>query len=423
MPLIAEEIRADLTRFVARWSVRDGYERGEAQTFLTELFACYGQRLSDVAQFERFQAGGFVDLIWPRVCIVEMKSASEAKHLAKHREQALKYWREAADPDKGVPAPEYVVLCAFKRFEIWEPGKFPNAPRVKFDLDELPDRYTSLLFLTGDEPVFNARQEGVTLEAVGKLADLFQQLEQRGEGDPQSRRRFVLQAVWCMFAEDLGQIPGQGFTRVVDDLIANPRRSSADDLGRLFEYLNDPNPKRPIHGLYAGVPYANGSLFSEPSRIDLTLDELKLLREVSASNWHEVQPSIFGSLLQGVFGHDKQWQLGAHYTHESEIQKIVGPAIVEPWTAKIEAIESYDEACAAQADLLNYMSSTRPAARATSSTSPIASCAGSRRSWLCGPRSWRRPRDGPRRRGSAPSFPCRTCVASRSNSSEWISPG
>jgi hypothetical protein len=355
MPLTGEEIRADLTRFVARWSVREGYERGEAQTFLTELFACYGQRLSDVAEFERFQAGGFVDLIWPRVCIVEMKSAGEAKRLAKHREQALSYWREAADVEQNIPSPDYVVLCAFKRFEVWEPGKFPNAPRVTFDLEELPDRYTSLLFLTGDEPVFAARQEAVTLEAVDKLADLFQRLEQRGEGDPQSRRRFILQVVWCMFAEDLGQIPGNGFTRVVDDLIANPRRSSADDLGRLFEYLDDPSPERPTHGLYAGVPYANGSLFSEPSRIDMTPEELALLREVGAANWHEVQPSIFGSLLQGVFGHDKQWQLGAHYTHESEIQKIVGPTIVEPWTARVEAIASYDEARQAQADLLNYV--------------------------------------------------------------------
>jgi N-6 DNA Methylase len=355
MAITGEEIRANLTRFVARWSVRDGYERGEAQTFLTELFDCYGKRLSDVAEFERFQAGGFVDLIWPRVCIFEMKSAGEAGRLAKHREQALTYWREAADAEKGIPAPDYVVLCAFRRFEVWEPGRFPKAPRVKFDLEELPDRYTSLLFLVGDEPVFNARQEGVTLETVGKLADLLHKLEQRGEGDPQSRRRFVLQAVWCMFAEDLGQIPGQGFTRVVNDLIANPRRSSADDLGRLFEYLDDPSPERPTHGLYAGVPYANGSLFSDPSRIDLTPDELVLLREVSASNWHEVQPSIFGSLLQGVFGHDKQWRLGAHYTHESEIQKIVTPTIVEPWTERIEGLSSYKAARKAQGDLLNYV--------------------------------------------------------------------
>lgn len=355
MSLTGEEIRANLTRFVARWSVREGYERGEAQTFLTELFACYGTRLSDVAEFERFQSGGFVDLIWPRVCIVEMKSASEAGRLAKHREQALKYWRESADAEQGIPAAEYVVLCAFNRFEVWEPGRFPNQPRVKFELAELPDRYTSLLFLAGNEPVFSARQEGVTLDAVGKLAELFHQLEERHEGEPHTRRRFVLQLVWCMFAEDLGQIPGQAFTRVIDELIANPQRSSADDLGLLFEHLNDPSPERPKHGLYAGVPYANGSLFAEPSRINMTPEELALLREVSASNWHEVQPSIFGSLLEGVFGHDRQWQLGAHYTHESEILKIVEPTIVEPWAARIEAISSYNEARAAQEDLLNYV--------------------------------------------------------------------
>ena len=355
MALTGEEMRANLTRFVARWSVRDGYEKGEAQSFLGELFACFSQDLSKVASFEHFQDGGFIDLIWPRVCIFEMKSATEAKRLDKHREQALGYWRGASDPENNIPAPKYVVLCAFTRFEIWEPGLYPSAPRVQFDLEELPDRYPSLLFLAGNEPLFSARQEGVTLEAVGKVADLFQRLEARHEGDSQTRRLFILQTVWCMFAEDLDQIPGQGFTRIVDELIANPRRSSADDLGRLFEYLSDASPQRPSHGLYEGVPYVNGSLFVEASRIDLGPEELSLLREVAASNWRQVQPSIFGSLLQGVFGRDKQWQLGAHYTHESEIQKVVAPTIIDPWNKRIEALSNWKEAQRAQADLLNYV--------------------------------------------------------------------
>jgi hypothetical protein len=355
VPLTGEQIRANLTRFVARWSVRPGYERGEAQTFLNELFECYGTDRSDVAEFERFQQGGFVDLLWERVCLFEMKSATQAPLLRNHRRQALDYWRRAADPERNVPAPEYVVLCAFTKFEVWEPGRYPDAPRVEFGLEELPDRYTALLFLAGDQPVFTARQEAVTIEAVGKLADLFGRLDSRGEGDPDSRRRFVLQVVWCMFAEDLGQIPAQGFTRIVDDLIANPRRSSADDLGQLFGHLNDPSPERPAHGLYAEVPYVNGSLFRTATRIDLVPDELVVLREVSNFNWRDVQPSIFGSLLQGVFGHERQWQLGAHYTHEPEIQTIVTPTIVEPWNERIDALASYEDGKAAQADLLNFV--------------------------------------------------------------------
>jgi len=158
-----------------------------------------------------------------------------------------------------------------------------------------------------------------------------------------------------MFAEDLGQIPAQGFTRIVDDLIAHPRRSSADDIGRLFEHLNDPSSRRPEHGLYVGVPYVNGSLFRTATRVDLVPEELELLREACGANWRQVQPSIFGSLLQAVFGHERQWQLGAHYTHESDIQKIVTPTIVEPWRARIESLSSHDEAKRAQDDLLNFV--------------------------------------------------------------------
>lgn len=355
MALTEEEIRANLTRFVARWSVKEGNERQEAQTYLIELFACFGRQLDDVATFEQFTPSGFVDLLWPRVCLFEMKSSSEANRLARHRPQALGYWRTAGVPAENIPAPTYVVLCAFERFEIWEPGRYPTEPRIDFALEELPDRYTSLLFLAGDEPVFTAHQEAVTLAAVDKLAELYLSLDERGEAEPDARRRFVLQAVWCMFAEDLGQIPRQGFTRIVEDLIANPRRSSADDLGNLFAQLNDPAKERPREGIYAGVPYVNGSLFADASRVALNPEELAMLRAAADSNWRRVQPSIFGSLLQGVFGREKQWQIGAHYTHESEIQKVVEPTIVRPWRERIASLESFREVQQAQNDLLNFV--------------------------------------------------------------------
>jgi len=147
--LSGEEIRARLSVFAARWSVYDRSERGEAQTFLNELFECYGQRRSDVATFEQRQGTSFLDLEWPRVCIIEMKAPSEAKRLAKHREQALRYWAESADPAKNLPAPRWVVICAFRKLEIWEPGQFPAAPRVVLDLIDLPDQYDALLFLAG----------------------------------------------------------------------------------------------------------------------------------------------------------------------------------------------------------------------------------------------------------------------------------
>jgi hypothetical protein len=109
-----EEIKRRLVDFARKWSLYDGSERAEAQTFLNELFACYGTDRQDAgARFEDAQHGKFLDLIWPRRCIVEMKRPSEAHKLPGHREQALSYWRNAADSARNLPAPRFVVLCAF----------------------------------------------------------------------------------------------------------------------------------------------------------------------------------------------------------------------------------------------------------------------------------------------------------------------
>jgi len=354
VPLTGEEIRSRLVALAEKWSVYEGSERAEAQTFLNELFACYDQRRDAVATFEEPQAGGFIDLIWPRVCIIEMKRPSEASRLDRHREQALRYWREAADPERGIPAPKYVVLCAFTHFEVWEPGAYPQEPRASFDLIELPDRYETLLFLAGREPVFIGGHEAITREAVGKLTGLYQRLRERRAADADVLRDFCLQSVWCMFAEDLGQIEGQLFTRLVDRLIEDQQRSSLDEIGQLFTYLNTPGGG-PDHGLYAGVRYANGGLFQNPARVHLDRLDLELLRIACRSDWTKVQPSIFGSLLEGGLGHDMQWALGAHYTHEADIRKVVGPSIVDPWEQRIDAISSHAEAVQAQNALANYV--------------------------------------------------------------------
>lgn len=355
MPVTSEEIRRSLVDFAQRWSLYRGSERAEAQTFLNELFACYGiDRRGVGARFEDPQEGKFLDLIWPRVCLVEMKRPSEAHRLPAHRRQALDYWEHSADSHRNVPAPRYVVLCAFHQFEIWEPGAFPGEPRVEFELRELPERADALMFLADREPVFTATQAAVTRDAVKLITGLYRQLGDRRAAGPDVLRDFALQSVWCMFAEDLGQLEGALFTRLIDELLANPRRSSADDLGLLFEWLNRDEP-RPPGGLYAETRYVNGGLFDQPAHVHLDLDELTVLRLACEYDWRKVEPHIFGSLLEGALGREAQWAMGAHYTHEADIQKVVQPSIVEPWSERIENATTLQHVQQLQHDLLNFV--------------------------------------------------------------------
>ena len=354
MPPAEEEIRRRLAEFAAHWGGYHGSERAEAQTFLNELLACYGvDRQAAGARFEEHTEGGFMDLFWPGVCIVEMKRPSEVARLPTHRAQALQYWQRSGTPRS--PAPRYVVLCAFHRFEVWEPGAVYTEPRAVLDLVDLPDNLDVLNFLAGRNPVFETGGADLTREAVALVTDLYQQLRERRAADLDVLRDFVLQCVWAMFAEDLHMIPSHLFTRVVQSLRDDATHSSADDLGQLFEYLATPGD-RPQHGLYEGTPYANGSLFTKPARVHLEPEELDLLaRAAGGFNWRQVEPAIFGGLLQGALGRERQWALGAHYTAEADILKIVLPTVVEPWRERIAACRTLDDVTAAQNDLMHYV--------------------------------------------------------------------
>ena len=105
MALTADQIRANLTAFAARWDIGEWGERKEAQTFLNELFQCFGKDRREWAEFEHFEAGGFFDLVWPRVCLIEMKSSKEADHLSRHRVQAMTYPGEGRQTRRGHPSP------------------------------------------------------------------------------------------------------------------------------------------------------------------------------------------------------------------------------------------------------------------------------------------------------------------------------
>ncbi len=342
MPLVrsGDEIQAALRAFATDWRDYSGNERSEAQTFLNELIACYGANRRAVgARFEdAHTADGIMDLYWPDVCIIEMKPPHRAARLSEHRKQALDYWYTSADVTQNRPAPPYVVLCAFQRFEVWEPGRFPRDPRADFTLDKLPENYEKLLFLTGtdQEPLFGDSYKELTTEAVKVVVELYQELRKRKAAAPDTLRSFILQTVWCLFAEDLGMLGDHPVQRIIEDLIRHPDRSSYAELGTLFEVLNDPSDYG-RYGVLRGTQYVNGSLFAQPAKVHLEATELLMLKKAAKFDWRKVNPTIFGSLMEGCLGHDRRWEIGAHYTHEVDIMKIVRPTILEPWRERIEA--------------------------------------------------------------------------------------
>lgn len=349
-----EEIQAALRGFVGTWQGYTGSEKSEAQTFLNELFACYGSDRRELgAKFEHFVSmTGFMDLLWPEVCLVEMKAP--AVKLQAAQAQVERYWRESADYDAGVRAARFVIVSNFHEFEVWDMHRFPNRPSATFRLEDLPDRYDALAFLAGPavEPSFIEHYQELTQEAARTVASVYQSLSDRAAALSPDIQRFVLQSVWCMFAEDLGMLDGFPFQSTLNELRSQPDRSAAE-LGHLFNVLNQKGNHNRV-GRLAGTQYVNGDLFAKPAAVGLNREEVELLLKATGFDWRKVNPTIFGSLMEGVLGRERRWERGAHYTYEVDIMKIVGPTIIRPWRERIEATSTPAQAAALLEELCRF---------------------------------------------------------------------
>jgi hypothetical protein len=114
-------------------------------------------------------------------------------------------------------------------------------------------------------------------------------------------------------------LEGHPLQRIVEDLVHHPKRSSYTDLGALFDVLNNPTDHG-RNGVLRGTRYVNGSMFSHAAKVHLDPRELAVLVEAHSS-WGNIDPAIFGSLIEGCLGRDRRWELGAHYTHEVDIMR------------------------------------------------------------------------------------------------------
>jgi hypothetical protein len=351
------QIFETITKFVDYAGTLDGDERGEAQVFCDRLFQAFGHQGYKEAgatleyRIKKGKTTSFADLIWKPRLLIEMKKGGEKLHL--HYQQAFDYWINAV-PNR----PRYVVLCNFREFQIYDFDKQLTDPVDTVAIEDLAKRYTAFNFLFQDErkPIFNNDREAVSRKAADQTAELFKNLTHRISKPiprPQAQR-FVLQTIVSMFAEDIDLLPSGTIKGIVDDCL-DSKQSSYDLFGGLFNQMNNAAPAK--GGRFKGVRYFNGGLFANIEPIDLFRSELELLggeHGAATKDWSKVNPAIFGTLFQHSMEAAERHALGAHFTSEADIQRIVGPTIIRPWRERIDAAKSATELLAIRGDLMKF---------------------------------------------------------------------
>jgi hypothetical protein len=348
--LIMADISDKLEKIIQYSKILKGDEKGEAQVFCDRLFQAFGhegyKEAGAILEFRvqsKKKSTQFADLLWGNRVLIEMKK--RGAKLESHRTQAFDYWWNLR-PE----SPEYVILCNFDEFIIYNFSK-QDEPLDKIKIEDLLERYTALNFLfpKPKQPLFHNNLIDVTEAAAKTVSSVFRRLIERGE-DRQRSQRFILQIVFAMFAEDIKLLPYGFFTELMND--CTDKETAFDLLGNLFNQMASPNPAR--GGRFKDVAYFNGGLFKIVDPVELNEDDLFLLRKATEEKWEKVHPAILGTIFQESMGSDEQHATGSHFTNEIDIYKVVYPTIIFPWRKKIEKAKTLKELQNLRKEVLNY---------------------------------------------------------------------
>ncbi len=333
MPLSLNEIRERARAFAKEWA-GESSERAEAQSFWNDFFNVFGVNRRRVAVFEqkaaRFTGSshGRIDVFWPGVMLAEHKS--EGRDLDAAFEQATDYFAGITDAE----LPRFVLVSDFQRLRLHD---LETGERADFALAELHKQIGRFGFISGYQTRSYKEEDPVNVQAAERMGRLHDALKAAGF-DGHALELLLVRLLFCLFADDTGIFPRQSF----HDLIAQRTSEDGSDLGmwigRAFQVLNTAPEKRQttLDEQLAELPYVNGKLFEELLPLaDFNAPMRALLLDASTLDWSRISPAIFGSMFQSVMDAKARRNLGAHYTSEKNILKLIGPLFLDGLKAEL----------------------------------------------------------------------------------------
>ncbi|WP_428486930.1 class I SAM-dependent DNA methyltransferase [Rhodopila sp.] len=376
---------APVDRFIARWQGQEGgQERANYALFLTELCDVLGVRRPEPAAantedndyvFERAvkrqatdgtQGLGRIDL-YKRNCFVleakQSRQAGGAKELAvqylpgleppkRGVRDASRTWdvlmlnarRQAEGYARALPTdhgwPPFILVCDVGHVietyaDFSGQGKnyaqFPDRQSFRIYLEDLrrPEIRDRLARIWTEPMHLDPARETarVTRGIAERLASVSKALEEQ-KHDPEAVAMFLMRCLFTMFACSPGieLLPEHGFRDLLQRCEADPSRF-VHLVGQLWEAMDT---GAFAFALEAKVRRFNGEFFRTRTVLPLGREEIGELRRAASFDWKEVDPSIFGTLLEQALDKAERRRLGAHYTPRAYVERLVVATVIEP---------------------------------------------------------------------------------------------
>jgi hypothetical protein len=337
MPLSWNEIRNRAFAFAAEWKDETS-EHAEAKSFWDDFFNVFGISRRRVAGFEQHikkgdGKAGFIDLLWKGTLLIEHKS--KGRDLDRAHQQASDYFSGLTEKE----LPKFILVSDFDRFRLYDYDQGGDIV-VEFQLADLPAHIKHFAFMAGYTATEVRPEDPVNIKAAEKMGRLHDELKAIGYTG-HDLERYLVRLLFCLFAEDTGIFEKNLLRDLIQIHTAEDGSDLADRLNHLFQVLNTPHEKRlqtlPEH--LAAFEYINGDLFAESLPVaGFNADMRNMLLDACELDWAGISPAIFGSLFQSVMDAKERRNLGAHYTSETNILKLIKPLFLDELHAEFARV-------------------------------------------------------------------------------------
>lgn len=336
MALSWNEIKNRAINFSKEWETEQK-EHAESQSFWNDFFNIFGISRKRVASFEEpvkklGEKRGRIDLFWKGTLLVEHKS--RGKNLDKAYTQALDYFPGL----KEAELPKYILISDFEIFKLYD---LEDDKNYEFTLSELYKNVHLFGFIAGYTKYKVIAEDPINIKAAELMGKLHDELKNTGY-DGHALEHFLVRLLFLEFAEDTAIFEKRTFT----EFIENRTHEDGSDVGsrftELFQVLNTPFDKRlkNLDENLASFPYVNGKLFAEFLPIPSFDSKMRdILLECCYLDWSKISPAIFGSLFQSIMDKAHRRNLGAHYTSEANILKLIKPLFLDELYERFEKVK------------------------------------------------------------------------------------
>ncbi|SIP86692.1 class I SAM-dependent DNA methyltransferase [Solilutibacter tolerans] len=228
-----------------------------------------------------------------------------------------------------------------------EAEELATGEAIACEFPQFPDHFGFFLPLAGISTIKEIKDNPIDVRATGRLNKLYVELLRENPTWATEKRRpdmnhFMARLIFCFFAEDTDIFPGASlFTSTVDTMTERDGGNVHEVLETIFRAMNTKTADRAAAGIprwAAEFPYVNGGLFSGNTEVPkFTRTARSYLYQAGQLNWREINPDIFGSMIQAVADDEERGALGMHYTSVPNILKVLNPLFLDDLRAHLEA--------------------------------------------------------------------------------------